>query len=395
MSRPVQSFERLEARRLLSSPVGSPAAPPAADRPLTVMSQNLYVGTDVAKLASAGSLLEVPALVASAWADVQQANFPARANVIADEIVEQQPDLIGLQEAALWRIQQNGDFFAGNQSKATTVVYDFVQTLIDDLAARGMKYKAVATATNMDIELPNALPIGAYSDIRLTDRDVMLARVDQPASQLKISNAQAGEFPTALPFSVGGVTIDVPRGWTSVDAKVRGKSYHVVEAHTETFLLDIQLAQTQELLDGAAKSALPTVVMGDFNSNANVPEPGYQMFIDDGFSDAWTVTNPADPGLTWGHADNLRDVTPSFTQRLDLILFRNGAQAQEMKVLDGAVPATPTGPLWASDHAGVVATLTVGPQVAKHDQSAGFDKLNPFSKKEIEGGQEPAVALLA
>jgi endonuclease/exonuclease/phosphatase family metal-dependent hydrolase len=284
----------------------------------------------------------------------------------------------------LWRIQTQGDFFSAHPTPASTVAYDFVQILVDDLAARGLNYKPVATATNLDVELPDGFPFGAYSDVRLTDRDVILARADQPASQLKVSNARSGEFDAALPFGVGGFTVNVTRGWTSVDAQVRGKSYHVVESHTETASLDVQLAQIGELLAGPAGSALPTVLIGDFNSDANVPEPGYQLLAGDGFSDAWTATHGTDPGLTWGHSADLRDAVPSFTQRLDLVMFRNGVGARDMNVLDGAAPATATGPLWASDHAGVVATLAIGSQSVKHEQTPTADKLDLFSKKKID-----------
>jgi hypothetical protein len=46
--------------------------------------------------------------------------------------------------------------------------------------------------------------------------------------------------------------------------------------------------------------------------------------INAGFSDAWSVTHPGEPGNTWAHAEDLLNDTVNLTQRLDLVLFRDG-----------------------------------------------------------------------
>ena len=64
----------------------------------------------------------------------------------------------------------------------------------------------MAVTKNFDVENPGYTAPGVLQDIRLTDRDVILARTDLPASELKLSNAN-GELPhqrfspSALPAS--------------------------------------------------------------------------------------------------------------------------------------------------------------------------------------------------
>jgi hypothetical protein len=86
--------------------------------------------------------------------------------------------------------------------------------------------------------------------------------------------------------------------------------------------------------------------------------------INSGFTDAWSVKHPGELGNTWGHQEDLRDTTTALTQRLDLVLFRDGPPEDGLCAVDADVigdnlsDRTPSG-LWPSDHAGVVATLRV------------------------------------
>src|SRR5262245_18857189 len=86
------------------------AAPPG--KPVTVMTRNLYLGADLnpairAALAQpAGSFAQLVALANGTHAVrsvVDQTDFPVRARLLAGEIVAAKPDMVGLQEVALWR----------------------------------------------------------------------------------------------------------------------------------------------------------------------------------------------------------------------------------------------------------------------------------------------------
>ena len=114
---------------------------------------------------------------------VDRTDFATRSELLAEEIAAARPDLVGLQEVALWRrgpmeLDQIG------RPDATVVDYDFLAMLLADLAARGIRYETVHVQQESDVEAPaftgNPFTGSADSaqDVRLTDRDVILVRSD-------------------------------------------------------------------------------------------------------------------------------------------------------------------------------------------------------------------------
>ena len=323
----------------------------------------------------------IVAAVTEIWRKVGSTNFPARAGGIAQEVEQAQPDLIGLQEAVLWRSQTPADLVGGN---AGHVEYDFVQILLDALAARGLHYAVVAEERGVDVELPgylseaNAL-LGLLSDIRLTDREVILARTDLMVSELKLSNAQTGHYATNFRFPVNGTLFVETRGWASVDAEVRGKDFRFITTHLEEVLpgpIDvsgpIRQAQAVELLAGPANTNLPVVLVADGNSNANgdATTAAYSTLRAAGFADAWLEAKPAKPQVSTCCADEqllspTLPVAGDDEGRLELVLYRGsgdfgtlgidllGNNAATDKVSNGQTL------IWPSDHAGVAARLGI------------------------------------
>jgi len=348
-------LELLEDRTLLS---GNPLL-----REVTVMSRNLYHGLDLdpvaAAVATGNPAVFIP-VISQAWANVRATDFPQRAEALADEVLQMRPALIALQEAALWRTGP-----ALDAAPATHVEYDFLQTLLTELAERGLYYAVATTNINWEAELPAATHRGILEDLRLTDRDAILVRTDLPASEFEVSNAQTGDFVhnLVLPLPTGPLALQ--RGWTVVDATLRGKTFRFVNTHlepesTNPLVNAIQAAQASELLAGPGNTALPTIFAGDFNSRADgTGTVTYSVLTGAGFTDAWTVTHPGEAGNTSGHAADLRNGTVELTQRIDLVLMRGDLSALRMDVV-GEEPAdrTPSG-LWPSDHAGVVASLRI------------------------------------
>ncbi|MFD9339526.1 endonuclease/exonuclease/phosphatase family protein [Streptomyces sp. NPDC060028] len=345
------------------APAAAAAQPPAS---LRVMTRNLYLGADLAPVLAATSPQALVAAVTAAYANVQATNFPERAETLADEIADSDPHLVGLQEAVLWRSQT-----PAGPGSATHVEYDFLQILLDRLSARGKHYAAVATVTvGSDFEAPRSTPAG-LQDIRLTDRDVLLARTDLAAHAFSVSNAQAATFQNYVPICrplLGcppNAPLQVRRGWVAADATVRGRTTRVVTTHLEPASPTVQEAQADELLAGPLKTKLPTVLLGDLNSAAGGvgAQPGstdtqtHNKLLAAGFTDAWTATRPRNPGFTCCQAPDLRNPTSSLTQRIDYVLFRGKVSAlTSNRVGHTQADRTPSG-LWPSDHAGVSSVL--------------------------------------
>jgi endonuclease/exonuclease/phosphatase family metal-dependent hydrolase len=328
------------------------------DRDLGVMTRNLYLGTDFDEIFAAQTPEELVAEVAEAYTEVGQSLPAERIAGVADEIQAAAPELVGLQEVALWRIGAPFD-----PSPAENVTYDFLQLLLDELAARGLNYAPVAVKTNFDAEVPAVFSQTLAFDVRFTDRLVVLARTDLKTSELKIEKVEAHHFTTNLTFTSPTLgTLTIPRAWIAVDAKLRGKSFRFVNTHPESFSPLVNFVQISELVQTAGNTGLPLIFAGDFNTDAAANDASYQVLINSGLTDAWALTHPNDAGLTWALFLGNPAVYTVPTQRLDLILTRGAIEAVEADVTgeNPAADRTPSG-LMRSDHAGVTAGFVLKP----------------------------------
>jgi endonuclease/exonuclease/phosphatase family metal-dependent hydrolase len=329
-------------------------------RTVRVMTRNVYhgVNAEIFAVPTAVNLPDLMAKVAAVYNGYVTRKFADRAAALAAEIDAMQPDLIGLQEAVLVRTDARLD---GPASPAMNVAFDYVQILLDALAARGLSYDVVTELVGMDVELPSALGF----DVRHTDREVILARSDLAAAELKLSNVQTGDFAVncSIPAPLG--TVLIRRGWVGVDVKVRGMSFRFISTHLDGDCLAItsaiQQAQAAEIVAGPAATELPLVFLGDLNSPADGSGATYNTLIGEGFSDVWTTAGIG-PGLTCCHAADLLNEQPTLDLRIDLILTRGNLDVRHVAIVgDDAALKTRSG-LWPSDHAGVIAELAMRPR---------------------------------
>jgi endonuclease/exonuclease/phosphatase family metal-dependent hydrolase len=327
---------------------------------ITVLTQNLYLGAALAPVLSA-TPAQLPQAVADAFAQVQATNFAQRAGRLADEIAATRPQVIGLQEVALYRRQSPGDAISGGTTPATTVVLDFLQILRDSLAARGLSYVAVATRTGLDLEAPMSTGTGpsgpTYDDLRFTDRDVILA-----SGAVTTSHTSSADFAAKAFVTTGGVTIFIPRGWTAVETTVGASVIRIVNTHLEVeAAAPFQEAQAQELIDLLTPESHPVLLIGDFNSAANVTTTrSYGLLTAAGFTDTWAQRFRSDSGLTCCQASDLLNATSTLDQRVDFVFWRGpGVSVSPVDVVGAMQTDRTISGLWPSDHAGVVSTLTI------------------------------------
>jgi hypothetical protein len=333
--------------------------------PVTVMSQNLYVGFDVEQFVadvSANPGNVVP-LTTAAYAQVLANDIAARADAIALTMDQHRPALVGLQEVALYR---SAAFDGPGPPHATNVEIDYLETLLAALASRGLSYTAVATVQNTDAEFPRLIGFDANNnpilqDIRLTDRDVILARSDIPPAEFQVSNPQSGNY-TAIVSALG---VNFPSGWTAVDVEAGERAFRFVNTHLARLPAAIQELQAAELVAGPVATSLPTILVGDFNSRADGSgTASYANLIAAGLADAWSALHPGDPGYTCCQTANLLNDPSQLSERIDLALSRNGPIALDVfNIGDAPADRTPSG-LWPSDHAGLIATFNVVPEPA-------------------------------
>ncbi|HYP55217.1 MAG TPA: endonuclease/exonuclease/phosphatase family protein [Solirubrobacterales bacterium] len=359
------------AAKQSAGPAGNRSALPAGQhdngkgKVVNVMTRNLYLGADLGPAIAAKTLSQAVAANGAILRQVLANDFPTRAEGLADEILATQPDLVGLQEVALWRTTP-----ITPAGQALTL--DYLQLLLDELNEGNGKvqYRVVVVQDEFDLEAPadanNVAGDGPGGELanaevigRLTMRDVILAR---SSGGVHTWNEQGGNFKTLLPLSVAGQPISVKRGWTATDARVRGsKPFRFVNTHLEAFEPNIRAAQAAELVapGGPATGDLPVVLVGDLNSDDDTVEPkdrpAYLALLAAGFVSRGT-SDPLSccldsPLLAVGAGGEVGD----FDHQVDHVM----TNAPELITLQSSLVTglLPVNGFWNSDHAGVFSAL--------------------------------------
>ncbi len=338
---------------------------------VTVMTQNIYQGTEFANFSALQGTTPTfeQALVATTtdYATYLATRFKDRARLIAANIAANQPALVGLQEVATWHA---GAFNPEHLfALPVPVTEDFTKELLSALAADGAHY---AVASRHDNNFTLAFPIftpGGLVSVGMVESGEILARTDLPSSQLKLSNQQSGTYNAhiLIPNSlVPSEPFLFTNSWQSIDAKVKGRTFRFITTHLDSLAPGgaVSGPQAQELLAGPASTSLPVIVSGDMNSGPVVAPPAYNAFIAGGLSDTWTAAGLGAPPLTCCHLapnDLASDPNATYTEDPDHVFTRGGDLSVVNTHLVGNTPSSPPPVpfIWPSDHAGVVATIAV------------------------------------
>ena len=325
---------------------------------LKVMTWNLSDGADLAPVLAATTQEQLFAAVGTAYNGIIATNFPERAKAIAKQIEIQNPDIIGLQEAILLRTQTPAD---GPATPASNISYDHLKILIDSLEERDLHYRVVVNQTGTDIEAPGLFSTGLM-DVRLTDRDAILVRED--GETFTVSNPQGAQFAAKISLSSLVGPINLPKSWVSLEVTLTsGEKAKVVSAHLEPLSPVIQVAHAAELIGGPANTALPVILIGDFNSKADsTGTQTYSNLIAAGFSDAWSI-NGRGNGFTCCQEPDLNNSASLLNSRIDLVLFKGNFEVKKTELVGESNKDKTSDGLWPSDHAGVVADLKLKTQI--------------------------------
>ncbi len=363
--------------------LGASAAAARGHKPkVKVMTRNLYLGADLSPGTQAGSLQELVDAAGTILKQVDANRFQVRARGLATEILRHKPDLVGLQEAALWRDAPCTDPITPPSATHVRKGGDFLGLLLDALNRHGKNYRLVVAEpefdfqvwANMDGDESTGSPFGCEIEGRLTMRDAILAR---RGAGVKTANAEGGHFDTLLQVRPGGAPVDVTRGWTAADVKVRhSPRFRFVDTHLEAFDNQpsnhtnqgtdvgngkVRKAQAQELIaPGGPATGKRVILVGDLNSDVKTQiKPG------DGAADWWLLSHgfaersTHDPLSCCLNADVLRvgaggDVS-QFDHKVDHIMTNDPRHIGRGRT--AVTGRRPHNGFWDSDHAGLFSVL--------------------------------------
>jgi endonuclease/exonuclease/phosphatase family metal-dependent hydrolase len=311
----------------------APSAQAAKGPSITVMTRNLFLGADLIPLATTPPGAQFEQTATNMFNGVTAETPDARMKLVAGEIAKAKPDLVGFQELSLWRT---------GPAPASNVAFDYIKTITAQLKKLHQSYRVVAIKQGFNVEGP----MGTGNDVRLTLGDAILAK-----KGVKVKNVHSALFKNQLKIGTAAIgTVTTNRGYNELDATVHGVTVHVVNTHLEAYSADTRLQQAQELVKGALRSKLPTILIGDLNSGPNLPKPEdrppYEAIAKAGFKEERTPKfsccfNELTDKTGWDHNVDHIMAKPKLTL---VRSFITGAET------------TPAG-VHPSDHGGVVSVL--------------------------------------
>lgn len=386
-----------------SALLGFATASPAND--LSVMTQNQYLGTDLAPIVGAATAVPFNEVafndaVVTALRQIAATRPAVRAFGLATQIALRQPHVVGLQEAFEFRCTPypGAPTVPGMGCDDPSIKPAFTDHLRDTVAALHGWYTVAGKVTNLKVEgIPFTIN-GFPALVSVADRDAILVRRGVSASWVNFGaigacpkpSDQGCNYVTAPdPFDTPIGKLAVERGFVAVDVTVKSRTYRVFNTHLEERLFAdlpqtrlLQVGQAYELgsVAFAGWDGRPLIVLGDFNSDPRdtIPVPPYPQTLPGtslptvppyavlaqvfGFTDTWTMQTYSRPGLTCCQDADLKNRRSNLYERIDLVFtLPRPAWVFLPDVMGDSVLSKVWAPgvgwLWASDHGAVAATL--------------------------------------
>lgn len=322
----------------------------AATTETRVMTRNLGLGAGLFQLLSADTV--DPELVYAKYREVVDSGVSRRMRAIAREIERERPAVVALQEAAT---VSRGPAGGGT----TRPVAMFLTQLQASLRELDLPYRVAASVQNASVTLPATAPDGGAFTVQLVDRDALLVRSD-----VAVEGTTAANYAINARTTVDGRTLTATRGYCLADLRLDGVATTAVSTHLASSAATIRRAQTAELLKALDSRSGAVVLLGDFNSG---PDAGVGSAYDSlagEFTDAWVVGEG--DGATCCQLPTLQNANSRLRRRIDAVFVRGPVEPlAARRTGETAAARVEMGDrtLWASDHAGVVADLRVGPSL--------------------------------
>ena len=191
-------------------------------RPLKVMTRNLYQGTDFLEAMGLSSVDDLVGAATKIYTNVRATKPATRVAAVAQEICDNTPDLVALQEATFWQV------IGWDGSVVETI--DPVALLLSDLDTMGEHYVAVIVQPQFSFTAPSA-----FGYVSTRTQIAILARAETLDAQMQIVGSKGDVFKTNLPLTVpsptGPVDLPIARGWAYADIVYRGTAMRFVTLH--------------------------------------------------------------------------------------------------------------------------------------------------------------------
>jgi endonuclease/exonuclease/phosphatase family metal-dependent hydrolase len=365
----------------------------AEERPFKVMSRNVYLGADVG--IALKKIPNIPAAAQFMWDQLKNTDFTKRKVILADQIREESPDVIGIQEATIWYCKPH--FWS-----AKTEVYNFTAELLGELKGSYV----IASKDGVEANNPGYSigPIPFLTKVKDPDTFQKLFGQDTADCGFQIGDAllikkelqqyvnQVGNSEYEAVYKVVPTLMEIYRGYSWVDITMQGTNVRFITTHLESLWDPNKVPkaadQARQLISDLKGTKSPIVVIGDFNADPRDPRPSgspnpgeqptasekcpsgaslcnaYKVMKEAGFTDSGP--DASDPSTySWGMnalltgPDSERAKAAAkmgnrygFTDRLDYIFVKNGINVLTSKMIGQIAP-------YGTDHAGVVTELNV------------------------------------
>lgn len=310
-----------------------------------VATYNLYLGADVTLIFGAQNTDHLVRQAKLVLEQLLATDFRSRAVAVAALLSRERVDVVGLQEAARWSRRPLGP---DGPTGEPEVWCDFLDELLAVLERAGTPYDAHA----LNATFTGGAPVSETEAMGVLGFNAVLVRRGGPVT---VTGSGVGDYETHLEIPTGmpDLVLRIARGWGWVEAEVDGRPFRFVNTHIEAYDERVRNAQRDELLAAVDGQGTPVVIVGDFNA------PPEDVGMPAAYLDAWVAGRGDGPGPTCGQAADLANAESTLADRIDYVWVR-GAEVRWCRVVGDRVgDKTVDTALWPSDHACVVAELTL------------------------------------
>ena len=162
-------------------------------------------------------------------------------------------------------------------------------------------------------------------------------------------------------FEAAGQTISFARGYVYADFTYKKAKFRFANTHLEVGEASepFQIAQGKTFVKTVKKGAGTIIATGDFNTDAygGYSPKTYKNLVKY-FTDSW-VKKRDDRSLSCCQNGTLSNTANENQTRIDFVFLHGNAKSKSAVNTNVTPFRTTPAPLWESDHAGVVATVTV------------------------------------